>query len=151
MKISELRKAIAAYETLLEQVGGGTEHREALKQLNAWLARFNGIEASELNQLSLSDGAPPAPRPSKQADSSLVTEYSDMFKAAAGDRARFELAFSQLRSDKRVRLAELNEIALRYVGGTSKYKSKADAMKEIKLRFDAGLNAAARANEAAKM
>ncbi|MBN9265724.1 MAG: hypothetical protein J0I75_14400, partial [Hyphomicrobium sp.] len=68
-----------------------------------------------------------------------------------GDRSNLESVLSEMKINKRVRAGEASEIAQRYVGGTSKYKSKADALKEIKLRFEASLRASQRLGAASEI
>jgi hypothetical protein len=146
MKISELRKALSSFESLLEQTRADSELLSDLARLNSWLAQFDKQDVSELCG---NVGVPESPpRTAKSVasviDSALVDDYAASLAGLESDRSSLQDVLSQMKSDKRIRVAEASAIAQRYVGGTSKYKSKADAIKEIKLRFEAGLRAGQR-------
>lgn len=150
--MSELRKALSSFESLLEQTRADAELQSELKRLNMWLRQFDKLDVEELCSTS---GVPNAPTRSTgtraQIDSAIVDDFSAKLSAPENDRSRFEAILSDMKSDKRVRVAEASEIARRYVGGTSKYKSKTDALKEIKLRFEAGLRASQRLRAASEI
>jgi hypothetical protein len=151
MKMIQLRKALSSYERLLDDTQADAELRMNLARLNAWLSQFDKLDVDEVCS---STGAPPS-KLAKAANTQSNTEIVDEFSARLGGignvRADLERVLSEMKSDKRVRVSEASEIAQRYVGGTSKYKSKADALKEIKLRFEAGLRAAQRIGAASEI
>ena len=151
MKMIQLRKALSSYERLLDETQADAELRMNLARLNSWLSQFDKLDVDEVCS---STGAPHS-KLAKAANTQSNTEIVDEFSARLGGignvRADLERVLSEMKSDKRVRVSEASEIAQRYVGGTSKYKSKADALKEIKLRFEAGLRAAQRIGAASEI
>lgn len=151
--MSELRKALSSFERLLEQTQADAELRLNLARLNSWLSHFDKLDVEEVCS---SSGVPEAPsKPAKpartQIDSAVVDDFSTKLADIGTDRSTLENLLSEMKADKRVRVGEASEIAQRYVGGTSKYKSKADALKEIKLRFEASLRAAQRLSAASEI
>ena len=138
---------MSALEQLLEQAAAKEDHRTGLNLLIKWLSQF---DSQDVDVLCRSEGKPSPPpsrsKTSAEIDVTLVDSYVANLRQVMGDRPRFEAVMSQIKADKKLRIGELSEIAKCYVGGTNKYKSKADALKEIKLRFDAGMNAARRSD-----
>lgn len=147
--MSELRKVLLSFEDVLARAQANTELQREFARLNVWLAQFDKLEVEEVCSGSPSP-ARPAPARS-QIDGGIVESYLARLVGSAGSRPTFEQALSELKTDKRVRNIELNEIAQRYVGGTSKYKNKTDAFKEMKLRFEAGISAANRLKASAEI
>lgn len=144
---------MSSYERLLEETQADAELRLDLSRLNFWLSHFDRLDVEEVCR---SSGVPEtSAKPSKpvraQVDSTVVDEYSAKLAGLGTDRSHLESLLSEMKADKRVRVGEASEIAQRYVGGTSKYRSKVDALKEIKLRFDASLRAAQRLSAASKI
>ena len=78
-------------------------------------------------------GKAPAPKKAARRNDDLINRYSERLSAAGDDRASFEGIMSELLADRSARMAELSAIAQGYVGGTSAYKKKADAIKDIRL------------------
>lgn len=153
MKMTQLRKALSSYERLLEEAQADAELRLNLAHLNSWLSQFDKLDVEEICK---SSGVPETPTkpvkpPRTQIDSAVVDDFSAKLGDIGTDRSTLENLLSEMKADKRVRVGEASEIAQRYVGGTSKYKSKADALKEIKLRFDASLRAAQRLSAASEI
>ena len=151
MKMIQLRKALSSYERLLDETQADAELRMNLARLNSWLSQFDKLGVDEVCS---SAGVPPiksTKTAGTQIDTAIVDEFSTRLSGLGSERSNLECVLSEMKSDKRVRVAEASEIAQRYVGGTSKYKSKADALKEIKLRFEAGLRAAQRIGAASEI
>ncbi|MFV0368963.1 MAG: hypothetical protein ACK5KM_10925 [Hyphomicrobiaceae bacterium] len=89
-------------------------------------------------------GKAPPKKTAATRNEELISRYSERLISAGEDRASFEVAMSDLLAEKGARVAELSAIAQSYVGGTSAYKKKADAIKDIRLRFDSKLAATRR-------
>ena len=151
MKMIQLRKALSSYERLLDETQADAELRMNLARLNAWLSQYDKLDVDEICSSSGTPATKSAKAANTQIDTATVDAFSVRLSALGSDRTNLERVLSEMKSDKRVRVAEASEIAQRYVGGTSKYKSKADALKEIKLRFEAGLRAAQRIGAASEI
>jgi hypothetical protein len=64
-----------------------------------------------------------------------IDEYVEDLKRAGTDRIEFEQVFSELKRDKKLKKADLTEIAHRYSGDVIKYKTKDAAKEEIEIAF----------------
>lgn len=150
MKMTQLRKALSGFGRLLEEAQADAELRLNLSRLNSWLSQFDKLDVEEVCS---SMGVPAAPAnvtkaARAQIDTAIVDDFSVKLSELGSDRSSLESLLSEMKTNKRVRAGEASEIAQRYVGGTSKYKSKADALKDIKLRFEASLRASQRLSAA---
>ena len=68
-------------------------------------------------------------------DEAAVLNMIDNLQRAGTDPAAFEQAFNAVRTDKSLKLAEVAEIARRYAGTATSYKSKSAAQKDIAQEF----------------
>lgn len=110
-----------------------------LEKLIDGLAPVDDLSISALvKSIAEPSAAPKSVRP-KQLNEDVVAHYSVRLSDARHDRDRFDAVFMELQSDKRVKVAEADAIARQFVGGTSAYKKRADALKDIRLRFDASV------------
>lgn len=113
-----------------------------LERLIAALAACDSLTVAQFERLlaEAMGEAPPPKKANKKFNEALVASYAARLSAAGEDRASFEGVMSQLMADGNVRTPEWSAIAQTYVGGTSAYKKKPDAIKDIRLRFDAKLS-----------
>lgn len=68
-------------------------------------------------------------------DPATIENYEKELKRAGTDRAGFEEVFGRLKRDKKLKKADLIELALRYSGAPAKYKTKDAAIEEIEITF----------------
>lgn len=129
---------------MLDQVQAREELRQEFAALLRWLKQFGDLEVAELCALSTPPAGKPKTKTPTKVDEAAVDEYLGKLSRSTGDRGQFELVLSQLSADNRIKKGEIIALAQRYVGGTTPYKSKVDALKEIRLRFGAGVLAGAR-------
>lgn len=140
MQISELRQLLSHLENLLMQGQAGKSTQSELARFNLALATCDGLTIAQFEKLlSEAMGKAPPPRTTVRKNDELIATYSQRLVAAGEDRASFEGVISELLADKAARIGELSAIAQAYVGGTSAYKKKTDAIKDIRLRFDGKL------------
>ena len=116
-----------------------------LKKVDACLSQFDQLTVTQFckkcdslaaSQAGAARGAPARPTVNQNA----VASYVERLSSAGGDQAQFEGVLAEMKADKSLRLAEIGAIAQAFVGGTSKYSKKADAFKDISLRFDAHIS-----------
>lgn len=131
---------------MLTQAQASKSTQSELDRLVAALAACDGLTVAQFEKLvaEAMGKAPPPKKATKKLNEDLVSIYSGKLEAAGEDRASFEGAMSELMADKNLRIGEWSAIAKAYAGGTSAYKKKADAIKDIRLRFDAKLSATRR-------
>ena len=105
--MSELRKALSSFESLLEQTRADAELQSELKRLNMWLRQFDKLDVDELCGTS---GVPNAPTRSTgaraQIDSAIVDDFSAKLSRLENESSDLESILSEMKSDKRVRIAE---------------------------------------------
>lgn len=138
---------MSTFEQLLAQAQASKGTLGELTRFNTALVACDGLTVAQFERLvaeAMGKAPPPKKAAAKTLNEELVARYSGKLAAAGEDRARFEGAMSELMADKSVRISEWSAIAHAYVGGTSAYKKKADAIKDIRLRFDAKLSATRR-------
>ncbi len=130
---------------LLEQMQASKSSLADLERLNACLASFDDWTVAQFCKATeaLMAETPRLPT-AKSVNETVISSYLLGLTASRGDRAQLEATLSKMKADKQVRIGELDEIARRYVGGTNKYKNKADAYKDIKLTFEAHITATRR-------
>ncbi|HKJ62875.1 MAG TPA: hypothetical protein VKA94_12935, partial [Hyphomicrobiales bacterium] len=78
-------------------------------------------------------------------------EYVEKLRSSKDNPDELGDLLSKMKTDKKVRMRELNAIAQQYVGGTSKYKNASEAYKEIQLRFDAHITGKRRLGAASEI
>ena len=123
-------------ESVLAQAQASKSTRSELERFNAALAACEDLTVAEFEKLVADAMGKAPPKPAAKAlNKDLVVAYREKVVAAGEDPASFEGVMSELSADKSVRIAELSAIAQAYVGGTSAYKKKADAIRDIRLRF----------------
>lgn len=139
---------MSTFEKVLAQAQANKSVVTELERFNAALATCDGLTVAQFEKL-VADAmgkAPPPRSANRKTDGSLVAIYIGKLATSGEDRAAFEGVISELMADKNARLGELSAIAQAYVGGTSAYKKKDDALRDIRLRFDAKLAATRRLN-----
>lgn len=110
-----------------------------IERFTAALAVCDALTVAQFEKL-VSDGmgkGPPLKPAGRKANSDLVANYFGKLVAAGEDRAAFEGVMAELMADPGIRIAELSGVARAYVGGSSAYKKKSDAITDIRLRFEA--------------
>lgn len=148
MQVSELRKLLLSFATTLKEAQASKATVSEIEKLIEGLGPVDELSITQLVKLlEKRDGTSKKAGAAKQVDEDVVSRYGDMLTKSRNDPSRFDIVFSELQTDKQVRLPEIDAIARQFVGGTRAYKKKADALKDIRLRFDAGL-AAQRRREA---
>lgn len=136
---------------MLAQAQASKSGLSDLQRLNACLAQFDELTVAQFckncDLLIGSREGSAAGRATVNSDA--VAAYLEKLSGCEGDRAQFQAVLAKLQADKQLRIGEISAIAQGYVGGTSKYKKKADAFKDISLRFDAHIAGAQRLAAAA--
>lgn len=110
-----------------------------IERFSALLEICDGLTVAQFEKLvSEAMGKAPPPKPAgKPINNDLVADYFGKLVAAGEDRAAFEGVMAGVMADTGIRTGELSAIARAYVGGSSAYKKKADAITDIRLCFEA--------------
>jgi hypothetical protein len=121
-----------------------------LQRLSECLSQFDELTVSQFCKKCESinvQAGPPRKIPSS-INEELAASYARSLSDALESQQNFDAVLSSIKGDKRVRLPELTIIAHKFVGGVNKYKKTAEALKDIKLRFEAHMAAQRRLNAA---
>lgn len=140
-------------ERLLEQAQTSKSTLSDIERFNACLAAFDNWTVADFCKHCerLANLEKQSSKRDTQVNSDVVSDFVARFTATRSDRAGVEGLLSDMKADKRIRLAELNAIAHQVVGGTNRYLKKTDAYRDIKLRLDAHLAAERRSTAASEI
>lgn len=136
MKVSELRKRLTSLKEMLSAWGASKSDLSELDDLQQALATFDESRVSELASklLTLTDGGgiiSTQRRASASVNEQVVTHYVDKLQAAQSNRASVIGTLAELKSDKKVRLPELNAILLSLTPNYQSRASKGEAIKAL--------------------
>lgn len=142
MQIIELRQLLSTLESLLSQAQASKSAISDLQRLNTCLGQFDELSVAQFcKKCDLLIGSREEGAATRSTiNEAAVTSYLNELSRCGSDRAQFEGVLAKLKADKNLRIGEINAIAQGYVGGTSKYKKKVDAFRDISLRFDAHMS-----------
>ena len=142
---------MSSLKLLLEQLQASKSNLTDLERLNVCLASFDDWSVAQFCKATETLMAQKPAAKSRPVNEAIVSSYAAELTASRGDRAQLEAILAKMKADKQVLIGELDEIARRFVGGTTKYKNKADAYKEIKLTFEAHIAAGRRLDAASEI
>lgn len=122
MNVKELQDALRTLETAFEGAGAAKQARE----LGNLILALDGHADKSIEAFAEEATAKLNPKPLVAVEAATVDVHAERLLAAGTDRQRFDEAFSALKSDKAVKIAEVTEIARRYrnqpTGATHPYK-----------------------------
>lgn len=132
---------VRVLSSLEDALGHARADRSTLSDLNKLsnaLTKFDHLSVQQFVDLcERMDVAGASPAVPTEPASTMVDDYVAKLAGVQADKAAFEALLAQMKADRLLKGSDVAEIARRYVGGTSKYSKKADAFKDIELRFEA--------------
>lgn len=149
--MADILKALSSLQDALGHMRADRATLNDFHILSKALARFDHLSVGEFARLceQIDVGASQrVERPAQTTTAAAVDAYVQSLTDAQGDKAAFEAVVARMKADRALKGGDVGEIARRYVGGTSKYAKKADAYKDIELRFEAHRRAVSRLDAA---
>lgn len=150
--MADIVKVLSSLEDALGHARADRSTLADLSKLSKALAKFDHLNVQQFVELcermGPEGGVAPVP---PETLSTVVDDYVGKLTGVQADKAAFEALLAQMKADRTLKGGDVSEIARRYVGGTSKYAKKADAFKDIELRFEARRRAISRLDAASNI
>lgn len=131
MKVSDLKVILQRFQAMFDAAGARRQAADLARLIGA-LDGYDAVSVDDFVDQMEALLAEDAPEP---ANDLSIRRHVNRLKEAALDRIAFDKAVADLRSDRRVRKAELDKIAFGYIGGRQSYPSKKAALEAIEGKF----------------
>jgi hypothetical protein len=144
MKVRELRGILEQLVQLYVSAGSTTAAKDLQKITDALENQDEKDIETFIADIRLVLTQPPKAKKSRRASAEVlglstgadgIKEHLERLQHAGNNRENFDRALDQLKADKKLKLADLTEIAHRYSGNVTKYKSIRLAQEDISKTF----------------
>jgi hypothetical protein len=130
MKVRELRLVLEALAAMSISLGAKASEAEDLKRFAKQLAEFDRLSLDELTSRLESDDAS-SRKPESVDPSHLVAGYVSRLQECRTDRLKYLSVVSELQADKKIRIAEMNELVSLVTMVPNKFKNKKAAIEAL--------------------
>ena len=125
-----MRLVLEALAAMSSSLGDKAAETEELKRFTKQLAGFDRLSLDELTSKLESDDAS-SRKPESVAASNLVADYVSRLQECRTDRLQYLSVVSELQADKKIRIAEMNELVSLVTMVPNKFKNKKAAIEAL--------------------
>lgn len=111
-------------------LGARSADTDDLKRFAMQLSKFDELNLDELATRLHSDGAPKR-KSESAATSDLVADYASRLQECRTDRLQYLSVASELQADKKMKIAEMNELVALVTMVPNKFKNKKAAIEAL--------------------